>query len=337
MLARAKSEAEIKVWLGWEKAQKQAQAPRKHFDFLRFGKPYSLAVLAMTILVTIFSVTKGFNWSVDFAGGTQIDISFAKPIEVQVVREAFTAAGVEDPQIQAIGDGNKQYTARFEGSNIAGSEGAVAAANSEAANSIRQALITKLADYAPDVQRVEYVGPAIGKELRKQGIYSVFWAVLGICIYVTLRFDGRFAPGALVKMVFDTFAVLAYYLILQKPFDLTAVAGVLTIVGYSVNDCIVIYDRIRENIGHFPRRTMYENINFALNETLARSINTSCATMISLFGILLFGTSQILNFATAMVVGIIAATLSSTFVATTALLYTEQWQKRKVIKVGTTN
>lgn len=289
----------------------------------------------MVVVVLVLSTTMGFNWAVDFAGGTQIDVVFAKPVKVEVVREAFVEAGVKDPQLQAIGEGDKQYTARFEGSNISGSEGTGSAANSEVAKSIRQTLVTKLADYGPDVQRVEYVGPAIGKELRKQGVYSVFWAVLGIVLYVGLRFDSRFTPGALIKMVYDVFTVLAYYLLLQKPFDLTAVAGVLTIVGYSVNDCIVIYDRIRENIKHFPRRTMYENINFALNETLTRSINTSFATMISLFGILFFGTSQILHFATAMVIGIIAATASSTFVATTALLYFEQWQRKKAVKVGT--
>ncbi|MCX6128733.1 MAG: protein translocase subunit SecD, partial [Proteobacteria bacterium] len=333
MLQRAHTEAKIKVWLGWARAQKQALAPRKHFDFMKYGKLISGLGLAIVVAVFVAASTVGFNWAVDFAGGTQIDILFGKPVDVKVVRDAFNESGVKDLQLQAVGASNLQFSARFEGSNIAGSNGA-SESSSEANKSIRQALLSKLAAYEPDVQRVEYVGPAIGKELRKQGVYSVFWALLGIVLYVGLRFDSRFTPGALVKMVIDVFAVLGFYVFLQKPFDLTAVAGVLTIVGYSVNDCIVIYDRIRENIQHFPRRTMYDNINFALNETLTRSINTSFATMISLFGILLFGTSQILHFATAMVLGIIVATISSTFVATTCLLYFEQWQKKRAIRVS---
>jgi len=336
MLVRAKSDAEVKSWLGWEKAQKRNASPRRIFNFLKWGKPVVGLGVAVILLVLTMGATKGFNWAVDFAGGTQMEVLFSKPIETKVVRDAFEAAGIKDMQLQEVGSEGRQFTARFEGSNIVGPEGVLSQENTEAAKTIRQTLVTKLADYGPDVQRVEYVGPAIGKELRKQGIYSIFWAVLGIVLYVALRFDSRFVPGTLVKMFFDVFFVLAFYLLFQVPFDLTSVACVLTIVGYSVNDCIVIYDRIRENIQHSPRRSMSENVNVALNETLSRSLNTSFATMVSLFGIFAFGTSQILFFAIAMCIGVIAVTISSTFVATTALVYFEQWQKKRVIKVSGT-
>jgi preprotein translocase SecF subunit len=135
-------------------------------------------------------------------------------------------------------------------------------------------------------------------------------------------------------MIFDVAMVLAFYLFFQRSFDLTAVAGVLTVIGYSVNDVIVIYDRIRENIQGHARRSMLEKINISLNETLTRSINTSITTMVALIGILVFGTDQILNFAIAMVVGIVAATISSTFVATTGILFFEQWMKKRPIKVA---
>ncbi|MFY7985109.1 MAG: hypothetical protein ACOVO6_01475, partial [Burkholderiaceae bacterium] len=130
-------------------------------------------------------------------------------------------------------------------------------------------------------------------------------------------------------MVQDVFCVLAFYLFFQRSFDLTAVACVLTVVGYSVNDVIVIYDRIRENITNFPRRNLYDNINVALNETLARSINTSVASIVSLVGILFFGTSQILNFAMAMAVGIVSATLTSSFLATSFVLWSEELRKKR--------
>jgi protein-export membrane protein SecD/preprotein translocase SecF subunit len=337
LLSRGKSEQQIKEWLGWARAQKQAQAPRRLFDFMKFGKAVTGFGVAVVLAVLVASQTMGFNWAVDFAGGTQIDVLFGKPVKAEDVRAALEESGVKDAQLQEVGSDGKQWSARFEGSNITATEGAdpaAAAANTEKATTIRQTLTTKLADYQPDVQRVEYVGPAIGKELRKQGVYSVFWAVLGIVLYVALRFDSRFVPGAIMKMIFDVSMVLAFYLFFQRPFDLTAVAGVLTIVGYSVNDVIVIYDRIRENIQAHARRSLLENVNISLNETLSRSINTSFATMFSLIGILVFGTDQILNFAIAMFIGIIAATISSTFVATTGLLLFENWQKKKVIKVS---
>lgn len=337
LLSRGKSEQQIKEWLGWARAQKQAQAPRRLYDFMKFGKAVTGFGVAVILAVLVASQTMGFNWAVDFAGGTQIDVLFGKPVKAEVVRDALEASGVKDAQLQEVGSDGKQWSARFEGSNITATEGpdaAAAAASTEKATTIRQTLTTKLADYQPDVQRVEYVGPAIGKELRKQGVYSVFWAVLGIVLYVALRFDSRFVPGAIMKMIFDVSMVLAFYLFFKRPFDLTAVAGVLTIVGYSVNDVIVIYDRIRENIQAHARRTLLENVNVSLNETLSRSINTSFATMFSLVGILVFGTDQILNFAIAMFIGIIAATISSTFVATTGLLLFENWQKKKMIKVS---
>jgi protein-export membrane protein SecD/preprotein translocase SecF subunit len=340
MMARAKNEQQIKNWLGWARAQKQAQAPRRQFDFMKFGKAVTGFGLAVMLVVLVASQTLGFNWAVDFAGGTQIDVLFGKRVEAPALRDALEAAGVKDAQLQEIGSEGKQWTARFEGSNITAADAgessaaAVAAADSERALTIRQTLTTKLADYQPDVQRVEYVGPAIGKELRKQGVYSVFWAVLGIVLYVALRFDSRFVPGAILKMIFDVAMVLAFYLFFQRSFDLTAVAGVLTVIGYSVNDVIVIYDRIRENIQGHARRSMLENINISLNETLTRSINTSITTMVALIGILVFGTDQILNFAIAMVVGIVAATISSTFVATTGILFFEQWMKKRPIKVA---
>jgi preprotein translocase SecF subunit len=135
-------------------------------------------------------------------------------------------------------------------------------------------------------------------------------------------------------MTQDMFAVLAFYLFFQRSFDLTTVACLLTIVGYSVNDVVVIYDRIRENLTLHPARTLRDNINIALNETFSRSINTSIASMVSLFGIFFFGTSQILNFALAMVVGIISATITSTFLATSAVLWADKFQKNRAANAG---
>jgi preprotein translocase SecF subunit len=142
----------------------------------------------------------------------------------------------------------------------------------------------------------------------------------------------RFGPGAVAKMIQDVFMVLGFYAFFWRSFDLTAVAALLTVIGYSVNDVIVIYDRIRENLLMFPKRALRDNINTSLNETLGRSINTSLSTIISLIGVLIFGTAQIWNFAAAMVIGVCAATFSSTFLASSMVLWFEDWKKFQASK-----
>ena len=139
----------------------------------------------------------------------------------------------------------------------------------------------------------------------------------------------RFAPGAVVKMFLDIFIMLGFYVFFGASFDLVAVAAFLTVVGYSVNDTIVIYDRIRENIEAFPRQSLKENINISLNETLSRTINTSLTTMISLLGILIFAKGAIWEFAMAMGIGVFVATCTSTFVSSSFIVWLEKWQKKK--------
>ncbi len=328
VISRSKTDQQVKNWLGWSNVEKAARASKRRFDFMKFGNMVSSVGFVIILTVIGLAATKGFNWAVDFAGGTEMEVRYGEKIEVSELRDALEKSGVDDPSLQAVGSDGKHFLVRFEGSNIQGADGADAKASAQA-NSIRDNVIKMTESKKPDVLRVEYVGPAIGKELRKQGILSLLWAILGIALYVALRFDMRFTPGALLKMTQDVFCVLAFYLFFQRSFDLTTVASLLTIVGYSVNDVIVIYDRIRENIHAHTGRSLRDNINIALNETLARSINTSVASMVSLFGIFFFGTSQILNFALAMVVGILSATITSTFLATSAVLWADKYQKKK--------
>lgn len=325
VLNRSTNEAQVKAWVGWSNVEKAAAASRRRFDFMKYGNAVSIAGGVIIVAVLGMAATKGFNWAVDFAGGTEMEVTFAKKVDTVALRNAFEKAGVNDPALQSVGEDGKHYLIRFQGSNI---PGAAEGKTTSVANSIRDSVVKSMADSTPDVQRVEYVGPAIGKELRKQGVLSLLWAILGVAVYVALRFDMRFTPGALVKMAQDVFCVLAFYIVFQRSFDLTTVASLLTIVGYSVNDVIVIYDRIRENLALHGGRKLRDNVNIALNETFSRSINTSIASMVSLFGIFFFGSSQILDFALAMVVGIISATITSTFLATSAVLWADKFLKR---------
>ena len=319
-LSGNKSDKAVRAWLGSDKSPYKLPT----FNFLKYGKIASISGIAIVALVFVMAGAKGFNWSVDFAGGTELEVLFDEQIEAGEVRNALSASGIKSPTLQAIGSDKKHYLVRFEGGATESSVEAM-----EALQDVRVKLLEELKAYGPDLQRVDFVGPVIGQELRKQGILSVFFAVLGVLFYIGIRFDLRFGPGAAYKMFQDVFVILAFYLVFQRSFDLTSVAALLTVVGYSVNDTIVIYDRIRENLALNPRRNLTENINTSLNECLARTINTSITTIIALAGILVFGSAQIWNFAAAMALGVIAATLSSTFVATSFILWSEKWRKNK--------
>lgn len=319
-LDRNLSDSAIRAWLGAPKEAKK----RSEYDFLKFGK--MAASLGIALMVAVFAMggLKGFNWSVDFAGGTELEMLFGDSVDSGDIRKSLKAAGVNDPILQEVGSDKKHYLIRFESLDDKDNLKA-----SEAVQDIRAKLLADLTAFKPDLQRVDFVGPLIGKELRKQGILSVALAILGVLIYIGLRFDMRFGPGAVYKMVQDVFVILGFYIFFQRSFDLTSVAALLTVVGYSVNDTIVIYDRIRENLTLNPRRKLYENINVSLNETLTRTINTSITTIVALVGILIFGTAQIWNFAAAMAIGVFAATLSSTFIATSFILWSENWKKSR--------
>jgi preprotein translocase subunit SecF len=177
---------------------------------------------------------------------------------------------------------------------------------------------------ASELQRIEFVGPQVGRQLRNKGIQAVLYAAVAILAYVALRFDTRFAPGAVIAMFHDIIVVLGYFVFSRREFNLTSVAVLLTIVGYSVNDTIVIYDRIRENMGKVRGMALPQLINMSLNETLARTILTSFATALSLMGLLIFGVGQIWDFAAAMIVGIITGTYSSIYIASPVTIWLEE-------------
>ena len=183
------------------------------------------------------------------------------------------------------------------------------------------------------VQRVEYVGPQVGKQLRNKGVMALLYAMVAILIYVALRFDLKFGPGALMAMLHDVIMVAGYYLVAGivagREFNLTSIAALLTILGYSINDTIVIYDRIREEMARFKGKPLPEIINIAVNDTLSRTILTSGVTALSLTGLLIFGVGEIFDFAAAMVVGIIVGTYSSVYIASPLTIWLDELEHQK--------
>jgi protein-export membrane protein SecD/preprotein translocase SecF subunit len=332
----------VKQWLGATKTEKVY-----NFKFFNWFRPATATAFALALLVVGTAAVRGLNLGVDFAGGTEFTVRFEKDIESDKIREVADESQISGLSIQALEGKQSLYLVRYdegaddvattpavEGDASSTEEsGARASANFTA---FKAKLLERLADYKPEVLEVGFVGPQIGKELRVQGMMSVLYAILAIMLYIALRFDMRFAPGATVKMLLDVSIMASFYVFFWASFDLVAVAAFLTVVGYSVNDTIVIYDRIRENIDQNPHQDLRTLVNTSLNETLTRSINTSVVTVLSLVGILVFGTGQIWDFAVAMALGVIVATTTSTFVASNFVIWMDRWiKKRTDSSVGT--
>ncbi|MEY4632561.1 MAG: hypothetical protein RIQ81_2681, partial [Pseudomonadota bacterium] len=330
IVSRCTTEQDTRLWLGGSVTSKEHK-PLK-FNFL--GKaPVAIAVPILIVLISLGALaTKGMNWAVDFAGGTELEVKFSQAVTSTQLEQAATKAGISDVTVQALGGGSQQYLLRFDRDEKKAATGDVMAKErtisvDSRTDKFKANLASDLAAASPEILRVDYVGPQVGKELRTQGAVSLLYALIGIVLYIMLRFDIRFAPGSVVKMVMDILLTLGFYVLAQRSFDLTSIAALLTVAGYTVNDTVVIYDRIRENLEMHPRKPLRENVNNAINETLGRSINTSVCTLLSLLGIIFFATGSIWNFAMAMAVGVVAATWSSTFLATMCVVWFEGWKK----------
>ena len=322
ILSNKTSDESIRKWFGASNKQTVWKV-----NFLGLGKPVTALVLFLSVTVLGVSASKGLNWGVDFAGGTEIMLGFNKDVESKDLSEIGKDSGLKNLTIQALEGGKTQYLLRYESENEGEKK---AAAASSQLKSFKEGLTTKLGGMGPQILQVDFVGPQIGKELRSQGILSVVYAIIFVLLYIALRFDMRFGPGAVVKMVLDIFMVLGFYVFFWRTFDLTSVAAFLTVVGYSVNDTIVIYDRIRENLTLNARRPLIENINISLNETLTRTLNTSITTVGALCGILIFSSGQLWTFAMAMSIGVVVATISSAFVASSYLVWSENYKKNRL-------
>ncbi len=336
ILSRCKTERGMRLWLGASSDSMQVgddSASKKGttINFLGMA-PIAIAIsIAIGLGSILVGGVKGLNWAVDFAGGTEIEVAFSKDVSSKELEQVASKAGINDIVLQALGTEKKQYLIRFDKDKP--SEGNQKVEEMDIrGKSFQQYITSELAKYQPDIKRIDYVGPQVGKELRTQGALSLLYALLGILLYIALRFDFRFAPGSAIKMIVDLLVVMGFYAYFRRSFDLTSVAALLTVAGYTVNDTVVIYDRIRERLTLFPALKLRENVNTAVNETLSRSINTSICTLLSLIGIIVFGTASIWNFAAAMAVGVFAATYSSTFLATSSVLWFEQIFKKRAAR-----
>lgn len=271
---------------------------------------------AVTLIAVIWGVSqKGLNFGVDFTGGTVVQAKFSSPQSAESVRALITELGEKEASVVALGNQNTEYL--------------ITSRTQTAEKPLNERLIAKMGSNV-QILSVDVVGPKVGADLKKAALLSLLYSVLLIAAYIWLRFDFRFAPGATLAMVHDLVMATGFYLLTGKEFTITAIASLLTIAGYSVNDTIVVYDRVREMFkvggGNLP---LAETINKAVNLTLSRTVITSLLTLLSVIPISIFCTGEIQSFAQAMAFGIFVGTYSTIFIASPFTIYVDQWIQRK--------
>ncbi|MCK9274548.1 MAG: protein translocase subunit SecF [Syntrophales bacterium] len=279
----------------------------------------SLAMIIISVVSLI--VHGGLNLGIDFAGGTMVQIKFATPTGANEIRDALRAVNLEGSVIQRFGTrGENEFLIKTEksSSDLKG-----------LSDDIEKALATSYGTGDFEVRRVEVVGPKVGQDLRTKGILAILYAMVGILIYITWRFEFRYAIGAIIALLQDVFITVGIFSILGKEFTLPIVAALLTIIGYSLNDTIVVFDRIRENIKGIKKRSTAEVVNGSINQTLSRTLLTSLTTLLVVAALFFLGGAVIHDFAFALLVGIIVGTYSSVFVASPLILAWERIRPTK--------
>lgn len=270
-----------------------------NIDFLGL-KHWAMALSLILILISVGSlITRGLHWGLDFTGGSQLQISFKHSVELSEIRQKLTSLGFKDALVQSYGTSRDVLISL---SNL---------------KTTQHNLATQVTEALPgaELKQLEFIGPQVGRELATQGTLAVFIALLGIMIYIAMRFEYRFALGAAIALIHDPVLILGIFSLFHVEFNLTALAAILAVIGYSLNDTIVIFDRIRENFRKLRKGTAVEVVNLSINQTLSRTIMTSATTLLVVLSLCFFGGPMIHSFALALVIGIIVGTYSSIYVA----------------------
>ncbi|WP_018867387.1 MULTISPECIES: protein translocase subunit SecF [unclassified Thioalkalivibrio] len=282
-----------------------------NIDFLGKRK-ITIAISLILILASIAMLaTRGLNFGIDFTGGTLVEVGYPEAVELDPIRETLAAGGFAGAQVQTFGT-SRDVLIRLPPSE---DDDDPAMLSNRVLNTLQDG-----GPQDPDLRRVEFVGPAVGEELREQGGLAMIYALAGILIYVAVRFEWRFSIGSVLALVHDVLITLGIFSLLQLEFDLGVLAAVLAVIGYSLNDTIVVYDRIRENFRVLRKQGTEQVMNNAVNKTLARTIVTSMTTLLVLFSLAFLGGAALQNFSIALIIGVIVGTYSSIFIAATAAL-----------------
>ncbi|MEO6102918.1 MAG: protein translocase subunit SecF [Pseudoxanthomonas sp.] len=278
-----------------------------NIDFMRL-RWISLGVALLLALGAVAAMAiNGFNYALDFTGGTVVELRFQQPAEVDGVRERLAKAGYESAQVQTFGSGSDLLV------RLQPHEGKVdAEANNRTAQEVLKA--ASLPDNTAKIMRNEFVGPQVGKELALNGLYALIFVVVGFLIYIAFRFEWKFAVAAIFTTLHDVLICAGFFALTGREFDLTVLAGLLSVMGFSINDTIVVFDRVRENFRTL-RLDPVEVLNRSVNQTLSRTIITSFVAFLTVLALYIYGGGSLEGMAISQMMGIVIGTISSIFIA----------------------
>ena len=287
----------------------------KNINFVSKFKKANIFSIIVFILSVIFITFKGLNYGIDFKGGTIIEMQFNQNLSSDKIRSALLKQELGDIKVKEFGD-SKTFLAILE--KKSGKSNFISEIKSNLEKNLNQSI---------NFRRVEMVGPKISKELTEAGIYAVVIALVLMLFYIWLRFEWQFSVGSIIALFHDVVITLGIFSVLSLEINLSIIAAVLTIVGYSMNDTVVIYDRVRENLKKYSDIKIFDLTNLSINETLSRTIITSSTTLLALLSIFLFGGEILKGFSLAMILGVILGTYSSIFIANPLLVFFKVSQK----------
>ncbi len=297
------------------------------YDFLGVAKYITVMSMALVVISMIIIVTKGLNYGVDFVGGIEVQAQFNPTVDASHVRKFMADEGFAHANVQSLGDKN-EYLIHLE-TPAGKSEQETNAFIQQTIDKIKGGITEHFAKDGAVIRRVDTVGPQVGAELRRNGILAAFYCLLLILIFVGLRFDYRYAPGAVFCLFHDAIITVGIYSLFNWEFTTQTMAAVLTIIGYSLNDTIVIFDRIRENQQHFRDKDIYWISNRSINETLSRTVLTYMITYLTVASMFFFADGVIHDFSVAMMIGMFLGAYSTVYVATPLMLILDRYQKWK--------
>jgi len=295
--------------------------PDVNFEFVGRRK-LAVAFSAILIVIGLISlvVKGGPDYGIDFAGGSLVQIKFEQATTASDIKTALKDLGLGNMSVQQFGDDANEFLVRAQ---------SVSSELKGLGHKVEQALEGTYGADKAEVRRVEMVGPQVGKDLREKGFKALLFAMVAILIYITVRFELRFAVGAVLALVHDVLITLGAFSVFGKEIDLPIIAAFLAIIGYSLNDTIIVYDRIRENMGRYHKEPFPVIVNRSINETLSRTILTSGTTLLVVAALFIFGGGVIHNFAFALLIGVLIGTYSSIFVASPLLIFWQDYKKAK--------
>jgi preprotein translocase subunit SecF len=290
-----------------------------------FVSKFPVAVVFSVVMVLgsiVLFATKGLNYGVDFKGGAEIQVKFSSKLDLDNLRSSLAKGGYSSSSVQSIGEeGSHEYLVK-----VAASDDNL----NKVSDAITAMLLKDFAALSPEIQKTDIVGPKAGEQLRISGFQAMIWALLMIMIYIALRFDYKYSPGAIVALAHDVIIIIGIFVLMQKEFSLQIVGALLAVIGYSVNDTVVVYDRVRENEEKRIGEKLKAVINISLNETLTRTMLTSATTLIVALIMFAMGGGVIHDFFFAITIGVAVGTYSSVFVAAPIVLLFDKLSKKTV-------